>query len=191
VPALENVAIGIRRSRRNLIKVGAIGGSAIFAGLIRPRLTAAQDNQRRDDENRQWDHDYRRWNRGGNWFMKGTTIETAEGDRKIEGLAVGDLLPTVFGGICPIQWIGYYSYKKSNKAPWVKDVPPVRVARSALGPNMPRADLYITKNHALLIDGVLVTAGSLINGMTITLDDARENNGLKFFHIKLARHNVI
>ena len=198
MPTLENVAIGIRRSRRNLMKMGAIGGSAIFAGLTRPRLTAAQGNQSRDDDDRQWDHDYRHWDddyryrdRGGNCFLKGTTIETAEGDRKIENLAVGDLVPTVFGGICPIQWIGYYSYKKSNNATWVKDVLPVRVARSTLGPNMPRTDLYITKNHALLIDGVLVTVGSLINGMTITLDDARENNELEFFHIKLARHNVI
>ena len=53
--------------------------------------------------------------------------------------------------------------------PWVKDVLPVRVARSALGPNTPHADLYVTKEHALLINGVLVTAGSLINGTTITL----------------------
>jgi hypothetical protein len=198
MPALQNVAIGIRRSRRNLLKVGAIGGSAIIANLTRPRLTAAQDNQSRDDDDRHWDHDYRHWDhddrhwhQGGNCFLKGTTIETAEGDRKIEDLAVGDLLPTVFGGICPIQWIGNYSYKRSIKAPWDKDVLPVRVAPSALGPNMPRTDLYISKDHALLIDGVLVTAGSLINGMTITLDDTCENNELEFFHIKLARHNVI
>jgi hypothetical protein len=119
-------------------------------------------------------------------------IRTAKGDRKIEDLVAGDVLPTVFGGICPIQWIGYYPYKKSNPAkPWVKDVLPVRVARSALGPDMPHADLYVTREHALLIDGVLVTAGSLINGTTITLYDASERNELEFFHIKLARHNVI
>ena len=68
---------------------------------------------------------------------------------------------------------------------------PVRFARSALGPNAPRADLYVTKEHALLIDGVLVTAGSLINGTTITLYTASERNELEFFHIKLARHNAI
>jgi hypothetical protein len=105
---------------------------------------------------------------------------------------VGDLLPTVFGGICPIRWIGYYPYKKNDQAkPWVKDVVPVRVGRSALGPDVPHADLCLTKAHALLIDGVLVRAGDLINGTTITLDDARELDELKFFHIKLERHNVI
>jgi hypothetical protein len=105
---------------------------------------------------------------------------------------VGDLLPTVFGGVCPIQWIGYYPYKKSDPTkPWVKDVLPVRVARSALGPDVPHADLCVTKAHALLIDGVLVTAGSLINGTAITLYDARELDELEFFHIKLERHNMI
>jgi hypothetical protein len=27
---------------------------------------------------------------------------------------VGDLVPTVFGGISPIQWIGHYRFKRSN-----------------------------------------------------------------------------
>jgi hypothetical protein len=101
------------------------------------------------------------------------------------------LLPTVFGGICPIKWIGYYVYKRDSAKPWVRDVLPVRVARSALGPDLPHADLCLSKEHGLLIDGVLVTAGSLINGKTITLFDARELNELELFHIKLACHNVI
>jgi hypothetical protein len=105
---------------------------------------------------------------------------------------VGDLLPTVFGGLCPIQWIGHYPFKKSDRAkPWVKDVLPLRVAQSALGPDVPRADLYVTKAHALLIDGVMVTAGSLINGTTIRLCDSRELDELEFFHVKLERHNAI
>src|SRR4029077_17009338 len=99
---------------------------------------------------------------------------------------------TVFGGICPIEWIARYSLKKIDPSKaWVKKALPVRVARSALGPDVPRADLYVTKWHALLIDGVLVTAGSLINGTTITLYNASEHNELGFFHIKLVRHNAI
>ena len=125
-------------------------------------------------------------------FLKGTIIRTADGDRRIEDLSVGDLLPTVFGGLSPIQWIGRYSLKKSDPTKaWVKDVLPVRIARSALGHDMPHADLTVTKAHSLLIDGVLVTAGSLINGTTITLYDASEHNELEFFHITLARHDVI
>jgi hypothetical protein len=183
--ALEKVPTGIRRSRRNLVKIGAIGVSAAFAILTTTRSSTGQTAPAPAPA-APAPRPYHPC------FLKGTTIRTAAGDRKIEDLVVGDLLPTVFGGRCAIQWIGFYSYKRSDRAkPWVKDALPVRVARSALGPNTPHADLYVTKEHALLIDGVLVTSGSLINGTTITLYDASEHNELEFFHIKLARHSAI
>jgi Hint domain len=43
----------------------------------------------------------------------------------------------------------------------------------------------------LLIDGVLVAAGNLINGTTITRYGACELDKLEYFHIKLERHDVI
>jgi len=185
----ETLSGGLRSSRRNLVKIGAIVASAIIA---KTTLAVANDFRRDDfdwDRNRDRDRDH---NKDSHCFLKGTIIRTADGGRKIEDLADGDLLPTVFGGICPIQSIGYYPYRKSDRAKsWVKDVLPVRIARSALGPDLPHADLYVTMEHALLIDGVLVTAGSLINGTTITVYDPRERDELEFFHIKLERHNAI
>ena len=126
-----------------------------------------------------------------NCFLKGTTIRTASGDRKIEDLAIGDLLPTMFGGLRPIQWIGRYPIKKSDPSkPWVKDALPVRIAGSALAPNVPRADLYVTAAHSLLIDGVLTPAELLINGTTISRYETKGNE-MEFFHIKLEIHDVI
>ena len=184
---LEKAPTGIRRSRRNLIKVGAIAAAAVVASLTTPRPASAGNGNGQGGNGQ-----------GGNGqghaqcFLKGTNIRTAEGDRKVEDLSSGDLLPTVFEGICPIQWIGRYSLKKTNPAKaWAKKVLPVRVARSALGLDVPNADLYVTKEHALLIDDVLVTAGSLINGTTITVYDPHELDELEFFHIKLERHNAI
>ena len=130
--------------------------------------------------------------RSGVCFLRGTKIQTVLGDRKVEDLAIGDLLPTMFGGMRPIQWIGRYPFKKSDPSkPWVKEALPVRIARSALAPNVPHADLYVTRAHALFIDGVLVTAENLINDTTITLYEAREYDELEFFHIKLESHDVI
>jgi hypothetical protein len=167
--------------------VGAIAGSAVLASLTTPRLAAAGNGQGGNGQGGNG-----QGGNGGQCFLKGTNIRTAEDDRRVEELVVGDLLPTVFGGICPIQWIGRYSLKKSDPTKeWVKKVLPVRVARSALGLDVPRADLYVTEEHALLIDGVLVTAGSLINGTTITVYDPRELLELDFFHVKLERHNAI
>ncbi len=98
----------------------------------------------------------------------------------------------MFGGMRPIQWIGRYPRKKSDPSrPWVKDAQPVRIARSALAPGVPRADLYVTRGHALFIDGLLIPVGNLINGTTIARYEAREYDELEFFHIKLERHDVI
>ena len=128
---------------------------------------------------------------GSSCFLKGTKILTAEGERKIEDLAVGDLLPTLFGGVRPVQWIGRYPFKKSDPSKaWVKDALPVRIARSALAPNVPHADLYVTALHSVLIDGVLVPAEALINGATITRVEP-EGDELEFFHIKLESHDVV
>jgi Hint domain len=186
--SLQNPPTGLQSSRRNLMRMGAIAASA----LIAKATTAAADDFHRD---RDWlrDRDWnRRDHRDHHCFLRGTAIRTAEGDRKIEDLVVGDLLPTVFGGVCPIQWIGRYRYRKSDPVkPWVRNVMPIRIARSALGPNVPHADLYISGAHALLIDGVLVAAGNLVNDMTITRYDARELDELEFFHIKLECHDVI
>ena len=98
----------------------------------------------------------------------------------------------MFGGLRPVQWIGRYPFKKSDPSkPWVKDALPVRIARSALAPEVPHADLYVTGAHSLLIDGVLVPAETLINGTTITRYEAREYDELEYFHVKLESHDVI
>jgi hypothetical protein len=183
-------------SRRNLMRMGAIAASAVIA---RATTAAAEGNwdwgwdgyTRRDgNEDRDKHHDHDRDDR--HCFLRGTTIRTVDGDRKIEDLAVGDLLPTVFGGIRPIQWIGRYRYRRGDPAkPWVRSVVPIRIARSALGPNVPYTDLHVSEAHALLIDGVLVAAGNLVNDTTIIRYDARGLDELEYFHIKLQRHDVI
>jgi len=192
---LENLPSSIQTSRRHLMKVGAIATSAIVASLATTRVATADNNS---SGNASGGGRFFADNPGNNnngqtsCFLRGTTIRTAEGDRKIEDLVVGDLLPTVFGGMRPVEWIGRYPFKRSNPAKaWVRDVLPVRVARSAIAPNIPNADLYVTRSHALLIDGVLVPAGHLINGTTITLYDADALDELEFFHIKLEGHDVI
>jgi hypothetical protein len=126
-----------------------------------------------------------------NCFLKGTTIRTAAGERKIEDLGIGDLLPTAFGGLRPIQWIGRYPFRKSDLSkPWAKDALPVRFMRSALAPNIPHSDLCVTALHGFLIDGVLVPAEMLVNSTTITRYEP-EGAELEFFHIKLESHDVV
>jgi hypothetical protein len=62
--------------------------------------------------------------------------------------------------------------------------------RSAIDENVPQADLVVSAAHALLLDGVLVTAGDLVNGTTIAFDDD-DGDRLEYFHIKLSQHDAV
>src|SRR5579871_6456042 len=139
---------------RNLKAIAALGASAIIARLAAPtRASALVPVQ---------------------CFQKGTKIATVLGERNVEDLGVGDLLPTVFGGAQPIQWIGRFRRTKAKGQAWAAHARPIRIAKSALAPDVPRDDLYVTARHALFIDGVLITAQRLVNGSTIApfADDA-------------------
>jgi hypothetical protein len=186
---LENSNAQTQRTRRNIMKMGAIAVPATLATVhsaaAQPLLCAFFPSLCAPSKPPGGSG-------GGNCFLKGTKILTAEGERRIEDLAIGDLLPTMFGGLRPVQWIGRYPRKKSDPSkPWVKSALPVRIARSALGPNLPHADLYVTAAHSLLIDGVLVPAEMLINGATITRYEACGADELEYFHIKLESHDVV
>ena len=86
-------------------------------------------------------------NGGGksNCFLRGTKILTAEGERKIEDLAIA-IAADAFRGLRPIQWIGRYSFKKRDPSePWVKDALPVRMTRPPRV-HVPYSDLYVTRD---------------------------------------------
>ena len=164
-----------RRTRRNIMKMGAIVGAVavtrVKSVIAHPVCSTALHC---------------------NCLLRGTNIRTTAGHRKIEDLATGDRLPTVFGGVRSIQWIGRFPIKKSDPSrPWPKQALPVRIARSAISPDVPHADLLVTGAHAVLIDGLLIPAANLINSTTITLHEAHDVDELEFFHIKLENHDAI
>lgn len=67
---------------------------------------------------------------------------------------------------------------------------PTRIATGALGDNLPHRDLLVSPDHALRIEDVLIHAGALVNGVTIT----RERNVPQVFvyrHIELANHALV
>jgi Hint domain len=174
-----------RPSRRKVLKIGAIFGSMGLSGLA----SGAPRDSHPEREPSSWP-----WRGPPNakCFLKGTRILTAAGEIRVEDLAVGDLVPSLFGGVRPIQWIGRYTLKRSTPSKaWPRDSRPVRIARSALAPNVPHNDLYVSQAHGLLIEGVLISAGFLVNDATITLDEAGNRDALEFFHVKLERHDVV
>jgi Hint domain len=124
-------------------------------------------------------------------FLKGTRIWTPDGESRVEDLRINDLVITSSGEAKPIKWLGRLQYERQRGQKWTKGIAPIRVARSALGPNTPHRDLYLTENHRLYLDGALISAVHLLNNSTITRWGAEDLQEIEYFHIKLERHSVI
>ncbi|MDQ6436601.1 Hint domain-containing protein [Mesorhizobium sp. LHD-90] len=123
-------------------------------------------------------------------FLPGTLIATPDGERAVETLAIGDLLLTAEGRTVPVKWLGRQSLSTMFGFPEGRR--PVCVSAGALGEGLPVRDLRVTATHALLIDGVLVHAGALVNGTTIRRIPKNEL-GERFvvYHIETENHEIV
>jgi hypothetical protein len=173
------------RARRHFFGVAAAIGAAA-AGTISSSPARAMGSK--------W------WKKGGrdgsggsegqNCFLRGTSIMTSRGEARIEDLKIGDLVETVRGKAAAVKWIGRHHYKKSGSS-WHESVIPIRVSRHALDERTPHRDLYLSPNHALLIDGVLIRVKELVNGVSIAPELPADGNVIEYFQIVLDTHEVI
>lgn len=106
----------------------------------------------------------------------------------IERLAIGDLIPTLSGDLRAISWIGRRRHSGALIAQ-DRDIQPVLIRADALAPGRPRRDLWVSPEHGMYVDGMLIPARALVNGTSI-----REEEGLTdvtYFHIEFDEHAVI
>jgi hypothetical protein len=118
-------------------------------------------------------------------------IRTPTGEREISTLAIGELVVTYSGQEKPIKWIGRRSLRRDDGQRWGVDVAPIKVARAAFADGVPHRDLYLSPWHAVYVDGLLVTIGSLVNAFNIVRCDANDLQTLDYFHIELAQHDIV
>ncbi len=121
-------------------------------------------------------------------FAAGTRIATPDGEVGVERLAAGDRVLTAAGVAEPVRWIGRRSYAGRFLA-GQHHLLPIVFAAGSLGSGLPRRALRVSPLHAMLLDGVLVPAGLLVNGGTI-----RQEHGCReidYIHVELAGHDVI
>ncbi len=120
-------------------------------------------------------------------FAEGTQIDTEDGWVAVEDLGVGDQVMLADGEREPIVWIGQRDVRCLSH-PVPETVWPVRVSAGAFGENVPRRDLYLSPDHAVFVDGVLVPVKFLINGSSIV---QVQRDRVRYFHVELAEHAVI
>src|SRR6476620_3507793 len=162
-------AVKINRARRNLLKLAGTTAAAIVGATGSAKAG-------------HWPP--------GSCFVRGTQVRTPDGYRAIETLAAGDKVATRLAGFAPIKAVdGFTLDRVAGK--WVGPSRPVRIKRNALGENMPAQDLCLTASHAVAIDGALVPVINLVNGTSIVFETAEGRDSLEFFHIELARHDVL
>ena len=124
-------------------------------------------------------------------FLKGTRIWTPRGESRVEDLRINDLVVTSSGEAKPIRWVWGRRFERQCGQKWDEEIAPIRVAQSALGPNTPHRDLFLSRYHCLYLDGVLIPVVDLLNNSTITRCSAEDLQEIEYFHIKLERHSVI
>jgi hypothetical protein len=125
----------------------------------------------------------------GKCFLRGTLIQTPDGEIPVEELKIGALVDTLRGPQ-PVKWIGRQRFEKASPS-WHWSVAPIRVAKFALSDEYPRRDLFLSPHHSLFIDGLLIPVEWLMNGTTITLAEMDDCEAIDYFHIELETHEVV
>ncbi len=121
-------------------------------------------------------------------YCPGTLIKTARGEKRVETLEIGDEVITASGTARPIKWIGRRSYG-GRFIQGSKEILPVCIKAGALDENVPKRDLWISPHHAMYLDGVLIEAKDLVNGVSIV--QAGRVEKVEYFHVELETHDVI
>jgi autotransporter passenger strand-loop-strand repeat protein len=120
-------------------------------------------------------------------FRAGTRIATADGDVAVEALSEGDLVRTAAGAARPVVWIGHRTIDCARH-PAPRMVWPVRVAKGAFADAQPCRDLYLSPDHAVFVDGLLVPIRQLLNGVSIAQIAV---DTVAYFHVELETHDVL
>jgi hypothetical protein len=122
-------------------------------------------------------------------FAPGTGIATPSGEVAVERLAIGDPILTADGREVPVRWIGRQSVSTMFAGERAR---PVRIAAGALGDGLPHYDLTVTADHGMILDGLVINAGALVNGSTITLVPLAELPArVTYYHVETEDHDVI
>jgi hypothetical protein len=120
-------------------------------------------------------------------FARGTRILTPGGYRAVEMLGPGDPVITLSGAKRPVRWVGWRTLDLAASRAWFAR--PVVILPDAFGPGQPVRPLKLSPLHCVYVDGVLLPATHLVNGVNIVR--ASGEVAMTYYHVELDRHDVV
>ena len=120
-------------------------------------------------------------------FAAGTMIRTARGEVAVEALTTEDEVVTVSGEQLPIRWIGHRNVD-CVRHPRPEAVLPVRIAANAFGPGLPERALFLSPDHAVFAEDVLIPVKHLINGDSIVQVPV---DRVTYYHVETPEHAIL
>jgi autotransporter passenger strand-loop-strand repeat protein len=123
-------------------------------------------------------------------FAAGTRIATPSGAAPVEALRPGDVVLALEDGAwrpARVRWVGCTMVDLARH-PRPQQAAPIRIRAHAFADAVPHRDLFVSPDHAIFVDGVLMQAQSLRNGATVVQEFPPR---VTYWHVELDRHAVL
>ncbi|CUH84553.1 Hint domain-containing protein [Thalassovita mediterranea] len=131
-------------------------------------------------------------------FHGATQIETATGPKSARDIAVGDLVLTEHG-LKPVRWVGrrHLTPAELTADPTLR---PVRISAGALGQGLPERDLWVSRQHRMLVhspvcERMFGEGGSLVAAIRLCdlegIDVDEDAQDVDYVHLLFDAHEVV
>jgi hypothetical protein len=124
-----------------------------------------------------------------NCFLTGTRIAAPGAERAVEDLQPGDRILTADGTETTVKWVGEQPVQPRFQHP--AKINPICISAGALAEGVPSRDLFVTPEHAIAVDGMLINAGALVNGTSIYRVAKMPLDGFTYYHIETDAHELL
>lgn len=132
-------------------------------------------------------------------FAQGTEIITSEGPVVVEDLQTGDLVMTMDNGMQPLRWIGRKKLGSEEliASPKLK---PIKISAGALGNNTPATDLFVSRQHRILVRSVIADRMFGVNEILVAaiklvglpgIDIEENTESVEYFHLLFDKHELV
>jgi Ca2+-binding RTX toxin-like protein len=125
-------------------------------------------------------------------FAEGTRVVTPNGEDAVENLRAGDMVLAMRGGQAgfePLRWVGFMDVAVPRDPAMAAKTAPVLIKAGALAAGMPARDLRVSPDHAMEVDGHLIPAKHLVNGVSIIQETWCRR--VRYFHLELEAHGLL